>query len=257
MKYAVISDVHANHPALLAVFRDIRAVGADAVVCLGDVVGYNCFPHETIGSLRERLVPTVHGNHDLLALSDAALPAMGPNGTRALTWTRGVLTEAEREYLAALPGSLPLGSDCVALHSRLGNPYARMRSDEDFAAEAARLRSVNGATRLALIGHTHVPGVVAVARSGTVKRHAPGTRNLDDDSFHFVNPGSVGHPRRSDYRASYCLYDLDRRRVEFRRVRYDRDATVRTNAVHGVHTDLGPSVLRFALQRMWVRRASE
>ena len=40
MRYAILSDIHGNQPALEAVLQDAEQQGAEAVICLGDVVGY-------------------------------------------------------------------------------------------------------------------------------------------------------------------------------------------------------------------------
>ena len=64
MKYAIISDVHANPQALESVLADAEGCGAGQVICAGDVVGYGHDPAGAIRILREREVPTVMGNHD-------------------------------------------------------------------------------------------------------------------------------------------------------------------------------------------------
>src|SRR5689334_8093487 len=64
MKYALISDVHANLPALDAVLADIELAGADATYHLGDLVGYGPWPNETVARLVERAIAGVAGNYD-------------------------------------------------------------------------------------------------------------------------------------------------------------------------------------------------
>ena len=64
MRYALISDVHSNLPALEAVLADLDALGIDEVYCLGDVVGYGPDPTACADLVRERAWVTVKGNHD-------------------------------------------------------------------------------------------------------------------------------------------------------------------------------------------------
>lgn len=45
---AVISDIHGNSVALEAVLRDLQTVGAEGIVCLGDVAGFGPQPRETL-----------------------------------------------------------------------------------------------------------------------------------------------------------------------------------------------------------------
>jgi diadenosine tetraphosphatase ApaH/serine/threonine PP2A family protein phosphatase len=73
---------------------------------------------------------------------------------------------------------------------------------------------------------------------------------LTPSSFYFINPGSVGHPRESDYRAQYAIYDRDRDTVTFRQVHYDRREMLRENSRHGIATDLGPTVAAYRLGAM-------
>src|SRR4051812_14721822 len=55
MRYALISDIHANLPALEAVLEDIERNHPDAAIYhLGDLVGYAPWPNETVALLRER-----------------------------------------------------------------------------------------------------------------------------------------------------------------------------------------------------------
>lgn len=65
MRYAVMSDIHANSQALERVLDDAARYGVEQVVCAGDVVGYGPDPVGTVRILRERNIPTVMGNHDV------------------------------------------------------------------------------------------------------------------------------------------------------------------------------------------------
>lgn len=62
MRIALISDVHANLPALQAVLagRD----GITATYHLGDLVGYAPWPDETVALLRDAEISGVAGNYD-------------------------------------------------------------------------------------------------------------------------------------------------------------------------------------------------
>ena len=64
MKIALFSDIHANFPAVEALFRDLDSRKPDATYCLGDLVGYNIWPNEVINEIRKRGIPTIAGNYD-------------------------------------------------------------------------------------------------------------------------------------------------------------------------------------------------
>src|SRR5690606_7205081 len=79
MKIVVITDVHANLPALEAALDSIQRRGYDLLVHTGDAIGIGPFPAECI----ERLLSLpralfVMGNHD--ALFAHGIPSPRPQG---------------------------------------------------------------------------------------------------------------------------------------------------------------------------------
>src|SRR6478752_10494075 len=64
MRYALISDVHANLPALTAVLADVARRSPDAIYHLGDLVGYAPWPNEVVAALRDARIAGVAGNYD-------------------------------------------------------------------------------------------------------------------------------------------------------------------------------------------------
>jgi predicted phosphodiesterase len=249
MRAAIISDIHANHAALCAVIADARQRAIRRLVCLGDLVGYNSFPSETLALMRAEEIRSVHGNHDLMAVGRLEPDDCGPNGRAAMLWTRAVLSDDDVEYLRGLPDHLRLAPGVICIHSGLGDPVIRLSTADQFREQLAKLRRLDDRLRLCFTGHTHVPRVLEVAPTGTVVAHMVGRLQLRDGSFYFINPGSVGHPRGSDYRASYAVYDGGAATVAFHRIGYDRRRVIEENARHGIYTDLGPSVAAYAMQR--------
>ena len=65
MNVAVISDIHANLPALERVMAEIDKSGVDEIWCLGDAVGYGANPSECLAILADRCSVFLVGNHDL------------------------------------------------------------------------------------------------------------------------------------------------------------------------------------------------
>src|SRR5207249_9862220 len=102
MRVAIFSDVHANLEALEAVLTDAHKHKCTHFVCLGDVVGYNANPHECVERIREMDCPIVKGNHDEQAsLSDSSTD-FNELDERDIEWTRGELTEQEKERKRSL-----------------------------------------------------------------------------------------------------------------------------------------------------------
>jgi predicted phosphodiesterase len=71
VKYALISDIHSNLPALETVLEDIDSQeGVDAIYHLGDLVGYAPWPNEVVAPIRERGIPGIAGNYDSTKTAD-------------------------------------------------------------------------------------------------------------------------------------------------------------------------------------------
>ena len=251
MRTAILADIHANSDALVAVLTDIRCRGIGNVVHLGDVVGYNTRPHETITLLCERSIPGVHGNHDLMAVGRLPPDQCGPMCRKAIAWTQKVLTHADLEYLASLPSELRLDKGIICLHSALGDPVVRLESREEFSEAARVLRNADPQLNLCFTGHTHVQRLVEVGPDGVVTRYAAVQLRLEAGAFWFVNPGSVGHPRDGDDRAAYAEFDPGTRRISFHRVAYDRRRIARENARHGIRLEPRASLTRSLIGRLF------
>ena len=71
MRFGIVSDIHANLEALDVVLGEIDAAKVDALLCLGDIVGYGPNPNECCDRLRERNCIAIAGNHDEAAVSGA------------------------------------------------------------------------------------------------------------------------------------------------------------------------------------------
>jgi len=52
MLIALISDIHSNLEALEAVWKNVEK--ADAVLCMGDLVGYGANPNEVVEFFKEQ-----------------------------------------------------------------------------------------------------------------------------------------------------------------------------------------------------------
>lgn len=219
MRLAVLSDIHANSDALAAVLADIRRRGIRHIVHLGDLVGYNTRPRETLALVREHGIPGVYGNHDLMAIGRLSVDQCGPIGRKAILWTRRVLSSTDWAYLASLPGRLRPKRGMICLHSALDDPVVRLLKQNHFHEEFLRLQRFDPGLEICFTGHTHVPAAVALD-SGGVTSHFGSEVQLTPGVFWFVNPGSVGQPRDGNDRAAYAVFDSRSRWVSFHRVPY-------------------------------------
>ncbi len=219
MRYAVLSDVHANLEALEAVLADLAARRPDAVLCLGDFVGYGPDPVACVDRLRPLLRGAVLGNHDAAAVDpqDTLAARFNPYAYEAVMWTRRQLTETVRAYLQGLPHRLtPDGFLCV--HGSVRDPIEEYILD----VETARASFASAAFDLCLVGHTHIPAVFTQAGEAVVAEPLLAGRpiRLRPDRRYIINAGSVGQPRDGDPRAAYLWLDTDAREATLVRLTY-------------------------------------
>jgi diadenosine tetraphosphatase ApaH/serine/threonine PP2A family protein phosphatase len=219
MKYLVISDVHANLEALEATLA--KAGPHDAVLVLGDLVGYGADPNAVIERIRQLPGATIiRGNHDKVGAGIENVEAFNHLAKHAITWTASTLTPSNRAWLAALPaGPLNIDPWVEICH---GAPF-----DEDvyiFDDLDARRALLVAERTLCLFGHTHVPAVYKF----DIDFHPVGPPRgetfrllLDDAAKYLVNCGAVGQPRDGDPRAAFGMLDTASRTLTVIRVPYD------------------------------------
>lgn len=245
MRYALISDIHANLPALEAVLRAIDASGdVDAVYHLGDLVGYGPWPGEVVELLRTRGITGVAGNYDSTVAAGYAHcgcryedPRQEALGHASYSWTRANVGEEARRWLAGLPFRLDLrplgghtsGPRLILFH---GNPvlntvYWSEERDADFCRRMAAGASARPGDVLAF-GHTH----------------RPWTRVVDEVTF--VNAGSVGRPKDGDPRAGFALVEMGGEGVDVEIVRVAYDVT---RAAAAIRASALPDDLAVILER--------
>ena len=222
MKYAIISDLHANLEALQAVLAD-AAPKADAVVCLGDVVGYNADPHKCLRLVRETCAVVIAGNHDQAACGVRRYDDFNDWARQAMDWTRQRLSAAEVAYLHDLPGTAPFGNGWLAAHGSPRDTDEYLFDAPGFDVAFDHLRRLRPDVRGCFVGHTHLPMIWACSSDGRVVQVGAEARTVTlDPAFRYiVNPGSVGQPRDGSPLAAYAILDTAAATVEFRRVAYD------------------------------------
>lgn len=218
MRLALLSDVHANLPALQACLADGRAADVGGWVCAGDLVGWGPQPEECVALLREVGAVCVAGNHDLAATGQLASPRGTPAALESMRRTRETLGPATLEQLAGLPLMTSVEGLLVS-HGSPDDPEEYVRS----ASRADALLDAVADGGILVLGHTHEPWVHA-RRSGTLLRRRPGTVRLPPGEAVLVNPGSVGQSRMRSPHARYAVLDLQERTVDLREVPYDVEA---------------------------------
>lgn len=224
VRFALISDVHANLEALEATLADIAAQAVDRVICLGDIVGYNTNPAECLARLRRIDAFCVAGNHDLAVCGRITTENFNATAARAAVWTRRRLTADALAFLRGLPLKANIADRLIAVHGALhpetGCESARLDNDESRMLSFKALMVHPSGAQICAFGHTHRAGVYEY-RNGRALLRPEREVELRDDAYYLINPGTVGEPRVSDRRATYMVLDLEQRRVTPRSVDYD------------------------------------
>lgn len=216
MLLGLVSDPHANLPALEAVLDDVRLLAPDALACLGDFVDYGAQPNEVVAALRDRCSVSLCGNHDLAVLGDIDPGLFNPLAAQALAWTAERLLPETAAFLRSLsPAGAIAGLDLA--HASPRDPVEEYVTDRF----VAHLNFAERAFSVVAVGHTHVPAIFVMESTRVVRvEPAPGEPVRLRGVRAIVNPGAVGQPRDGDPRASWATWDTDRCLFVLRRVDY-------------------------------------
>ncbi len=197
MKLGLISDIHGDFVALELAWSHLTLLGADRIVCAGDLVGYGPFPDRVVAFLAERGVDSVRGNHDRWAVERAeGLPGV-PS-----TFGGGMPSAETVEVLKTLPPHR-----LVADGPRVGViAHGSPGDDMDFVTRKTHppylldrwLKEMDAS--LLVVGHTHKP-MLYRSEFGLV-----------------INPGSVISAPVVSTSRTFALLDWEAGEVTFRDV---------------------------------------
>jgi diadenosine tetraphosphatase ApaH/serine/threonine PP2A family protein phosphatase len=260
MRYAILSDIHANLPALRAVLGDLAAQSVEEMIYLGDAVGYYADSTAVIAQLRDLLAPRaclidghsatarpwLVGNHEWGALGRLAAQHFSSAALAALTRTSADLAGDDVALLRSLPERIELdlgdGLAATLVHASPIDPVGATGASYLENGEDAREAAQAFTTQICLVGHTHYPRICYEAGGHAYDDSAWEASDIFEETlpggcFHFggerlfLNPGSVGQPRDGDPRASYAILDTAARLFCVRRVPYDiEEAQARVRA---------------------------
>ena len=213
---AVITDIHANLPALEAALGRIEELRIETVYCGGDLVGYGPHPNQVCALLARRRIPTIYGNYDYAIARDLddcgcfyPTPRDREIGEQSIAWTLAHTNERSKDFMRELPFDLrfELGGKRVRLVHGSPRKVNEYLLEERSPATFGRIAAL-GDCNVLLFGHTHKPWVREYGR------------------VLFVNCGSVGKPKDGDPRASFAVLEPGNglAQVGIERVAYNAEA---------------------------------
>ena len=216
MRYAILSDIHANENAFRHALADAYAKGVREVICLGDVVGYGPLPNETATLARQSCAHVIAGNHDDAVTGRIDASDFIDLAGDAVQRHREVLSPDNLAWLKSLD-HVYAGDGFLAAHGDFTDPQ-KFYYVQDESDAKANFESTDA--QLMFVGHTHTPQLFLTGQSGKVYKLEPTDFVVEDGKRYIVNPGSVGYPRECDGTcySTYVIYDSSDRSVLFRQL---------------------------------------
>jgi putative phosphoesterase len=234
-RVAVITDIHANLPALESALGRIDELGIERVYCGGDLVGYGPHPNEVCALIEERAIPTIYGNYDHAIardLHDCGCAYITPHdrelGQKSVEWTLVNTDQSSKDFMRELPFDLRFDVGPTSVHLVHGSP--RKVNEYLFEDKPARLYERLAAAEDAdvlVFGHTHKPWV-----------HEYG-------GVLFVNCGSVGKPKDGDPRGAFAVLEATDVGIEvtIERVAYGAEAVAAQVRAAGLPVEFADKLL--------------
>jgi diadenosine tetraphosphatase ApaH/serine/threonine PP2A family protein phosphatase len=224
MRALIVSDIHANLPALVAVLA-----AAPQYDVVWNLVGYGANPNEVVDLVRKLGGIVVRGNHDRACCGKFKYGEyldFNLTARYAIDWTRKALRKENTEWLSQLPrGPLrPLGRKVVCVHGSPRDEDEYMTLKEDVIDALHRRRAW-----ITFCGHTHWQAGWSLNMRQVIRLKPEFSPSNCADQFelqlhqgnrYLLNPGSVGQPRDGDWRAAFAIYDDAESLLTWHRVPY-------------------------------------
>jgi predicted phosphodiesterase len=216
MKIAVLSDIHANWPALKAAVEDSGNV--NEYLFVGDFIGLLGYPSEVVQFAIENSDLSVKGNHDISVvennkghvnssdLSEFELRITKNNlNNEQANWISDLKSYQENEKLGVVMShAKPTPEMSTGLESRNSGlskgSFTRVASNFD-----------TDLYDYIIVGHTHNQEALDVSKFG--------------HDIVVLNPGTVGSPSNIGV-ADYAIIDTENRDYELRSVEYDEKEVI-------------------------------
>ena len=224
MNIALFSDIHANLPALNAMFADLDDRKVDAIYCLGDLVGYHVWPNEVIELIRAKRIPVISGNHDAKV---EKIKARGEKEPSEKNYAYNLINDENASYLRDLPAHIRLEYHSIKEQIDLLMVHGSPRRNDEYVlsdtpeSEVLQMMQEAGASILC-VAHSHKPYHRIVKLE-------------DQHCVHIINTGSVGKPKDGNPQGGYVILELSSQttlakpesiKVEFIRFDYDLQTAI-------------------------------
>ncbi len=217
MRYGLISDIHGNLEALETVLAELHNLEVDAILCLGDVVGYGPNPDECVKLVQAHAAICLMGNHDEASLGDTDLSFFNYVAREAIEWTGEHLNPDSKNFLRALPYTYEF-ENYLFVHASPNEPH---EWNYITSWEGAEQSFQAFHQQACFVGHSHSPLVVGRNEHGAMQLHQNYPILFENNHRYLINIGSVGQPRDSNPAAAYGILDTAQKEYTLLRLGYD------------------------------------
>lgn len=218
MRILVMSDIHANYTALVAVLKEAGEV--DETWCLGDLVGYGPDPNAAVEEVRDiKNLTCLLGNHDVAVIGRMPLETFNGEARRSLMHHEKVLSASNMDFMRSLPSKTKVRGEATMAHGSPRDPLWEYILN----TLSARINFDHFDTPWCFVGHSHIQCLFALDE----KTDRVSLEQVKPDITIplrpklILNPGSVGQPRDRDPRAAFAIYDTEARTWTPRRAEYN------------------------------------
>lgn len=220
MRYGVFSDIHGNLEGFKACFERLQKEGVDAYINCGDIIGYGPDPEACVKAVMNlKNCISVMGNHDAVFVEPELESYFNREALLALEYSKTKLSEKSVRFLSALP-PLYRGDGFTVVHGTPIDPIKEYFS----SCMQFKVNYDLWQGQVCFVGHTHLPFYIKgnTRNCGVfVNRKDDAVIRLNPNFRYIINPGSCGKPRDNDSRASFGIWDTEKRTFRFLRETYD------------------------------------
>ncbi len=196
MKIAVISDIHGNYDALVAVLNDAKQQDVKHLIVLGDIVGYYYHPDKILELLSNWSYDMIKGNHEFILESLIENPSKAQNirskyGSGHQEAIQK-LSSNQLLFLKNLPETKTVVFDEITILMSHGSPWSNDFYIYPDVDPETLLKCDSSKHNFVLIGHSHYQFAIK------------------NENSMLINPGSVGQSRQTGGKAFYAILDSEK-----------------------------------------------